>query len=139
MNKVLVDTGAWIAVVDNEDADHRSAARHLEALVRRRTPLLSTNYVLDETATRLRYDRGLRVALRFRDRIAAAESTGLLSLAWISRQHYDAAWLLIEQFADVNLSFTDATTAVIARTEKVSEIFTLDRDFAALGFQIAPG
>ncbi len=44
------------------------------------------------------------------------------------------SWELYEQRAEINLSFTDCSTAVLARTHGVSDIFTYDEDFNSLRF-----
>jgi predicted nucleic acid-binding protein len=44
------------------------------------------------------------------------------------------SWELYKQRAEINLSFTDCSTAVLAKTHDVSDIFTYDDDFNALRF-----
>ena len=44
------------------------------------------------------------------------------------------SWELYKQREEINLSFTDCSTAVLARTHGVSDIFTYDDDFNALRF-----
>ena len=48
---IFVDTGAWYAAVVPADPDHLAAAAWLTANTE---PLLTTNYVVDETLTSLR-------------------------------------------------------------------------------------
>lgn len=100
--------------------------------------LVTTNYVVDETATRLRYDVGLAAALRFRDRLAEAERIGRLRVVWIDRASEARAGGILEQYADLPLSLTDGTTAAVARAQRVRELFAFDDEFAALGFIVAP-
>lgn len=44
------------------------------------------------------------------------------------------SWELYKQRAEINLSFTDCSTAVLARTHGISDIFTYDDDFNSLRF-----
>ncbi len=99
---------------------------------------MTTSYIVDEAATRLRYDLGLDDALRFRDTIQEAERTKRLRIVWIDRRLADAAWSLLEQYADVPLSFTDATTVAVARSRRIREIFAFDDDFEAAGLSVGP-
>ena len=46
MRLLFVDTGAWIALAIRRDQMHQPAAQYAEELVRKRIPLLTTNYVL---------------------------------------------------------------------------------------------
>jgi len=62
---IFIDTGAWFAVAVGNDPDHETAMQWLE---RRREPLITTDYVLAETATLIRMRdktaRGHRLAVR---------------------------------------------------------------------------
>jgi predicted nucleic acid-binding protein len=101
--------------------------------------LVTTSNVVDEAATRLRYDLGLENALAFRDLLRDTEKTGRLRIVWIDRRLATSAWDLLEQYADVPLSFTDATTIAVARARRIREIFGFDDDFEAAGLLVAPG
>ena len=48
---IFVDTGAWFAATVPSDPDHAAASRWLAANTE---PLLTTDYVVDETLTLLR-------------------------------------------------------------------------------------
>ena len=72
--KTFVDTGAWLAVVVRTDQYHDVGALHYEALISRRERLFTSDYVLDETVTRIRYDANHTTAVAFLDVIGEAES-----------------------------------------------------------------
>ena len=75
---IFVDTGAWIALSDLKDQYHEDAIRIYDRLKRVKERLLTTDYVIDETVTRLRYDLGHSTAVKFLDLLAGTERTGLL-------------------------------------------------------------
>jgi predicted nucleic acid-binding protein len=62
-----------------------------------------------------------------------------LRIAWVDETIEREAWRLLEQYRDVALSLTDATTAVAARRARLSELFGFGRDFEALGLVVLPG
>lgn len=99
---------------------------------------MTTSYVLDETATRLRYDIGVGDALQFRETIRSAEAKKRLKVIWIDRRLADAAWALLERYEDVPLSFTDATTIAVAHARRIREVFAFDDDFDAAGLSVGP-
>lgn len=138
MRAVFADTGAWLALMDRDDGFHAAARSHYQRLSREGAGLLTTNYVIDETATRLRYDVGLQAALAFHSRIVEMCALGRWRVVWIDERIEQEGWRIMEQYADVRLSLTDATSAAIARTSRITEVFGFDAHFQALGFIVAP-
>ncbi len=138
MTVVFADTGAWLALLSRNDRHHERALAFYEESVATGTRLLTTNYVVDETATRLRYDVDLSAALAFREMLDRATALRRVRTAWIDAGMEREAWALLERHADVKLSLTDATSAVVARKAKVGIVFGFDGDFRALGFDLRP-
>jgi len=72
---IFVDTGAWFAVAVGNDPDHEAAMRWLW---RNREPLVTTDYILAETATLIRMRenaaRGRRQAVRLKSSILRQQS-----------------------------------------------------------------
>ena len=71
-SKVFVDTGGWYAATVPRDRSHKLAIQHYAALLGADSLLITSNYVLDETITRLRYDSGHDSTIAFLDRIEEA-------------------------------------------------------------------
>jgi predicted nucleic acid-binding protein len=136
---VFVDTGAWIALLRKDDAKHMDAARGWARLLRDGARLITSSFVVSESATRLRYDAGLPAALAFRDRIRQAVDRGLLRVVWIDEEVADEGWGVLERYADLALSLTDATSAAIATRLRITDVFTFDADFRPMGFTLHPG
>lgn len=63
----FVDSGAWIALSELKDQKHGQAAAIFNQLRQQNERLLTTDYVIDETVTRLRYDRSHTTATKFLD------------------------------------------------------------------------
>ena len=62
MTGIFVDTSAWYALVDSDDADHGKAAAFFSANT---TTLSTTNAIFSETVTLIRYRIGHDAALSF--------------------------------------------------------------------------
>jgi predicted nucleic acid-binding protein len=139
VKSVLVDTGAWIALLSRTDQHAAAATNRYRDLSGEGARLVTTNYIVDETATRLRYGAGLDAALAFRRMLDDSAQSLRLRIAWIDEAIEREAWRILEQYRDVNLSLTDATTAVTARRTRIGEIFGFDRDFEAFGLLVFPG
>jgi predicted nucleic acid-binding protein len=112
---VLIDSGAWIALLNRADRNHESARRYHRSLVERGRLLLTTNYVIAESATRLRHDAGLDVALKLREAIRRMVAARELRVAWIDPRLEGEGWDLMARHADLRLSLADATSASLAR------------------------
>jgi len=100
--------------------------------------LLTSNLVLAETTTRLRYDAGLPAAVAFRALIEEAVGAGLLTVRYADAELDARAWDVMERYADLTLSFVDCVSAATAREARAAAVFGLDADFSALGFALEP-
>lgn len=138
MRTVVVDTGAWIALLSRDDRYFEAARAHYEALRHEGARLVTTNYVVDEAATRFRYGAGLSAALSYRRMLDEAVSHRQLRIAWVDETVEREGWRILEQYADVELSLTDAVTGAVARRGRIREVFGFDRDFEALGLLVLP-
>ena len=58
----FVDSGAWIALYSLRDQHHMGARVMYGELGQRQTKILASDYVIDESVTRLRYDAGFPAA-----------------------------------------------------------------------------
>jgi predicted nucleic acid-binding protein len=134
----FVDSGAWLALVMPDDVHHQRAARFYRE-TRPRDRLVTTNYVLSETYTWLRYRSGHRDAVRFQRMIIAANQTRRLQLVWINEEAHERAWNVFERYSDQAFSFCDCTSFVVARDENVDFVFGFDNDFVTMGFELKPG
>jgi hypothetical protein len=137
MAPVFVDTGAWIAMAVVRDQFHKQAASYYRNLSK--APLVTTNYVLVETYTRIRYDDGHAKALRFHGLIKEAVKVGRLYLEWVTPGIHEKAWGIFEQYSDQAFSMVDCTSFVIASRAHIKEVFGFDQSFITMGFILRPG
>lgn len=132
---VFVDTGAFIALQDGSDQHHAAACRYQAALAAARRPLVTSNYVLDETYTWLRMSLGHRVAVDFGQRVGASR---VLSVVRISSELEAQAWQIFCQYDDKTFSFTDCTSFALMRQYDLSTAFAFDHHFEQFGFSLEP-
>lgn len=133
-----MDTGAWIGITVTRDQKHEAAAAHARYLALRRIPLLTTNYVLGEAYTRIRYDDGHAKALAFDALLHELLRQRRLSVGWITPTVHDEALELFRRYSDHEFSIVDCTSFVIGRRKKVREVFGFDHDFVTMGFVLRP-
>jgi predicted nucleic acid-binding protein len=111
---------------------------HYRKLAQSSDALLTSNLVLAETTTRLRYDAGLRAAVAFRALVDEAVGGGRLTVRYADAELDARAWDVMEQYADRALSFVDCVGAMTAREARAAAVFGLDADFSVLGFALEP-
>lgn len=133
---IFVDTGAWIALTDRADQYHQEASASYARLKQQRVRLVTTDYVLDETMTRLRYDSGHPQALRFIELVTQVEQAGVLLRVSITPAMFQEALALFRQYDTVALSFTDCTNFVVCGHYQIREAFAFDQHFLMRGIAL---
>lgn len=130
---IFVDTGAWYASLVPTDPDHASAS---EWLAKNHLPLLTTDYIVDETLTLLRVRGERKRALILGAEFFHAE---LAEIHKITPTDLMLAWKIFEQFADKNWSFTDCTSKVVMEQLGIDMAFAFDHHFHQFGtIQVVP-
>lgn len=133
---IFVDTGAWIAIYKRNDLYHREAMAIYHNLRNREIQLLTTDYVIDETVTRLRYDTNHSVAVAFLEFIGNAEIAGGLTVIEIDKDVFEKAVAIFRQYDSARLSFTDCTSFVVCRENNIREAFAFDQHFSMMGINL---
>ena len=124
---VFVDTSAWYALVDKSDHDHRSALNSVRNLTR---PLITTNYVLDETLTLIKVKLGPRIAIEFGRKLWNQE---LAMRIPVIKKDEQKAWDLFSAYDDKGFSFTDCTSFAVMERMKIDTAFVFDEHFTQYG------
>ena len=133
---IFVDSGAWIALVSQRDQHYNDAVTIFNDLIQQRTQLLTTDYVIDETATRLRYKVNHSIAVQFLNLIESSKVTGRLTVTEIDSALFQEAEQLFRQYDDVKLSFTDCTSFAVCQQHYISEAFAFDQHFPMMGITL---
>ena len=135
---IFVDSGAWIAMLNPKDLHHEEANATFAGLQRNIT-LVTTDYVIDETATRLRYDTNHALAVKFLDAIEDFEMSGDLTVIAITAEVFQEAKALFRQRNSprLRLSFTDCTSFVVCWSDvRITKAFAFDEDFPKMGIPL---
>ena len=128
MEGVFVDTGGWYALADADDRHHEAVR---DWLAQNTLPLLTTDYVFDETVTLIRARRGHREAVRFGEKLQASRIARMVS---ITPEDREAAWEIFKKFKDQRFSFTDCTSFAVMKRLGLRQVLTVDKHFRVLGF-----
>ncbi len=133
---IFVDSGAWIALLNQRDQYHDDAVVIYNGLKQQKARLLTTDYVIDETVTWLKYRSSHQVAVQFLDLVESVEKTGVLTVAEIDKILFQEAKKLFRQYDSVQLSFTDCTSFAVCQKHNISETYAFDDHFAMMGITV---
>lgn len=125
---IFVDTSAWFATIVPSDTDHLIAATWV---AQNTQPLLTTDYIVDETLTLLR-SRG--ETLRAMSLGEAFFSNGLATLYYLTEADIQQTWQVFRDFSDKGWSFTDCASRVVMNKLGLTAAFTFDHHFHQFGF-----
>lgn len=133
MTRLLIDTGALLAMMLTGDRHHPQAARFVRDQPHAR--FLLTNLVLAEVVTRLRARAGARPA--------AGAGRKLLESARYEVLFADESLIRgglarLEQFQDKRLSLTDCVSFEVMDRFRLPAAFAFDRDFRDCGYRMVP-
>jgi predicted nucleic acid-binding protein len=131
----FIDTWAWL-VLSNERDPAFSAVSTLRAdAAGRAGAWVTTDYVLDETFTRLFAAAPFVKARRFAEAIFRASGSGLVEIERITPERFQAAWELRLRYRDKpRISFTDLTSFVVMKEAGLTSVISGDAHFEHAGF-----
>ena len=115
---LLLDTGAFVALVDRSETRHADCVAVLESW---EGPIVTTEAVLTETLYLVGPAwRAQRICLEFFFRRA-------FTLVPLSLNTLQQIATLMEKYHDVPMDFADATLVTLGEELKTNRVFTLDR------------
>jgi predicted nucleic acid-binding protein len=124
---IFADTGGWFSLSAPPDPKHQAVAQWY---AKNRRPLLTTDFVVDETLT----------LLKARGQSAKAITLGqqffdgsLAAIYYLTEADIRAAWQVFTRYADKEWSFTDCTSKVVMENFGIIEAFASDHHFRQFG------
>ena len=132
MKRLFVDTGAWYALVDKNDPDHKSAEHFM---TNNKIPLLTTNFIFDETITLIISRMGWSVARDFGQKLKHSK---FASIVCVGDEDEDRAWEIFLKYKDKDFSYTDCTSFAVMERLKIDTAFSFDSHFQTMKFQVMP-
>ena len=127
----FLDTSGLFAILAKPDPAHLPAIEWLARARAAKASAVTTDYILDETATLLK-SRGrpdlIPTLFNF------ISSSSALRVEWIGRDRFETARQFLLRHNDHEYSFTDCTSFVVMRELQVTHALTTDKHFREAGF-----
>ena len=124
--KLFVDTGAFIALADADDENHKTAAAFYRNAREKGTRFITTNFVVCETMNYLRARISHPIAVLFRENL---KKSRFIEVAAVTRSIEDEAFAIFKRYTDKDFSFTDCTSFSMMRSLKLKSAFAFDKHF----------
>ena len=132
---IFVDTSAWLALADKDDAYHRRAALIFPSLLKNYRSLITSNLVIAEAYILILNELGHKAAIDFLERLKA--SPRILKMYATEEIEASAEKILIK-YNDQDFSYADSVSFAIMRKEKIKKAFCFDKHFLTAGFESIP-
>jgi len=135
---LFIDTSAFLALANDRDNYYKAARRFLMDMQSgklRPTRLVTSDYIVDETLTRIRFKVGHAQAVNWGRNI---HSSKIIEVLRVDKTIYEDALAIFEKYNDKQFSFTDCTSFALMKIIGINDVFTFDEDFRKMGFNIMP-
>jgi uncharacterized protein len=130
--RALVDTSAYFALLDADDANHAQALAIRDRIIAEGWRLFTTSFILAETHALLLNRLRREIATRFLRTMDESPTT----LVWVTPADVRRAKAIIYQYTDKDFSLTDAISFAVMERLDIHLAFTFDRDFAQYGLTV---
>lgn len=130
---VFVDTSAFYASFTPDDAHHVAAAEVLRQLIKNKTELTTTNYIVLECASLIQRRKGYSYAERF-----VTEAHEDLQIIWVDEALHQRALSLWKRAARRELSLVDCSSFTAMRHAGIHKVLAFDAHFSEHGFEVVP-
>src|ERR1700730_8518385 len=136
MRALFVDTAGWMACADSADPAHARCRAARDGALEAGQTLVTTDFVVDETLTLLRFRLGLNAVDTWWQQVDRSPR-----LRWerIDSDRFEKARQLFFRYRYKDFSFTDCTSFVVMSEIPLTHAMTTDRHLRQMGFQLVPG
>lgn len=132
-SEIFVDTSGFYSLLAKRDSGHAAAAATLERARRRRRTFVTTDYVLDETATLLKARRLAHLIPTF---FTTLQTSQVCHICWTDAERFETARRFFLKHLDQAWSFTDCVSFCLMKEKRIREALTKDAHFQHAGFKV---
>ena len=131
-NEIFADSSGFFALLVKADDRHSAASRLLHG-ARRRRRFVTTDYVLDETATLLKSRGHGHLVHGFFDTVMTSDAC---RIEWMDPERFRDVQAFFLKYGDQAWSFTDCFSFRIMKELRLRDALTKDRHFQDAGFVV---
>ena len=129
----FADTSGLYALLDADNVAHEVAAAAWHGVQRGAGRIVTSNYVVVETATLLQSRLGLKSVRDLLEKVVP-----VLEVEWIGRESHEAGMASVMSANRRDVSLVDCVSFEVMRRLGIRRAFTLDEHFGEQGFEVVP-
>ncbi len=130
---LFIDTSAFYALLDADDAKHEQAAKAWSKWLREGEDFATSNYVMVEIWSLLQSRLGIDAV-----RVFQQDLLPVVHIEWLDRAMHEVAARVVVASERQAVSLVDRTSFEVMRERGIESAFTFDRHFRDEGFTVAP-
>ncbi len=130
---IFVDSSAFLEFLDADTRSHDAVVAAVGEALAQGDTLLTTNYVILETASICQHRLGVEVTRKF-----LTQTGRVATVHWVNQAIHDLAVSALLAAGRRGLSLVDCTSFEIMRQRGLRQAFALDRHFDEQGFECLP-
>jgi uncharacterized protein len=130
-SEIFIDTSGFYALLVRGDDQHTRAADILREAAKRKRGLVTTDYILDETATLLLARGHVGVHADFFKRVQESEACRVI---WMDADYFEKTKQLFLKNPERRWSFTDCFSFVVMKELRLRDALSKDSHFKTAGF-----
>ena len=132
---LFVNSSGWLALYNPNDPNHEAAVQLWNDLRSQPVRLVTTDYVLDQVYTAMKFLGSLQSAQAFNELVTRSS---VIRLFMTDSVIFDRAWKIFVDDEQPQMTFTDCVNLAVMQYLGVSEVLTFDRNFTAPGLVVVP-
>jgi len=127
---ILIDTSAFLAVLDKDDTNHSTAKKLWHELLHSESVFISNNYILVESFALIQRRLGMEAVRVFQEDILP-----LINIEWIDKETHKSGMSALLASSKRKLSLVDCVSFETMRTLGIKTVFAFDPHFSEQGFK----
>jgi uncharacterized protein len=129
--EIFIDTSGFFSMLSVRDLSHKKAGEILKKAKQANQFFVTTDYIIDETATLLNARGISHLAGILFDTVSA---TRACRIEWMDQERFSRTQTYFEKHLDHGWSFTDCFSFLIMKELKLQNVLTKDKHFKEAGF-----
>jgi predicted nucleic acid-binding protein len=125
---IFVNSSGWLALYNPNDPNHEAAKQLWADLSQQRVRLVTTDYVMDQVFTALKFWGSLHAAVAFNE---VVRNSSLIRLFIVDSVVFDRAWRTFKEDDFPSWTFTDCLNYAVIQYLGVTEVVTFDPLFSS--------